>query len=203
MRRTKEEAEQTRRDILAAALSTFSRLGYDRTRLEDIGEAAGVTRGAIYHHFRSKAGLFLALVEEASARGNQAIETAIQEGGSVTEITRRILIYSMNLLEEDNRFREVTALTLSLQVTSPDLAPLVERRYEEARLLVDNIGQFIQMGQTQGEFDPDVDPATAARAMLAYQNGLAMLWFANPEAFSIKDSAPALADLFVRGLQSA
>jgi AcrR family transcriptional regulator len=203
MKRTKEEAEQTRRDILAAALSTFSSQGYERTRLEDVGEAASVTRGAIYHHFGSKAGLFLALVEDASARGNQAIEAAIQEGGSVTEITRRILIYSMNLLEEDPRFREVMALTLSLQVSSPDLTPLVQRRYEEAELLVDNISRFLQMGQDQGEFDPDVDPATAARAMLAYQNGLAMLWISNPEAFSVRESAPALADLFVRGLQKA
>lgn len=39
-----------------------------------------------------------------------------------------------------------------------------------------------------------------ARALLAYQNGLAILWLANPEAFSVKASAAAFADLFLRGV---
>ena len=62
MRRTKEEAAQTRQDLLAAALTIFSQKGYEAARLEDIAEMAGVTRGAIYFHFGNKAGLFMALV---------------------------------------------------------------------------------------------------------------------------------------------
>jgi TetR/AcrR family acrAB operon transcriptional repressor len=49
MRRTKEDAEQTRQDLLDAALTIFSKKGYTATRLEDIAKVAGVTRGAIYH----------------------------------------------------------------------------------------------------------------------------------------------------------
>ena len=62
MRRTKEEAEQTRQDLLDAALTVFSQKGYTATRLEDVARAAGVTRGAIYHHFGSKAELYSALI---------------------------------------------------------------------------------------------------------------------------------------------
>ncbi|MCK5430999.1 MAG: TetR family transcriptional regulator [Anaerolineales bacterium] len=58
---------QTRQDLLAAALTVFSNKGYEAARLEDIAEMAGVTRGAIYFHFGNKAGLFMALVEDASA----------------------------------------------------------------------------------------------------------------------------------------
>ena len=69
MRRTKEEAEQTRQDLLDAALTVFSQKGYTATRLEDVARTAGVTRGAIYHHFGSKADLYGALIEEANKVG--------------------------------------------------------------------------------------------------------------------------------------
>lgn len=83
MRRTKEEAAQTRQDLLAAALTVFSRKGYEAARLEDIAEIAGVTRGAIYFHFDNKAGLFMALVEDASALGGQAIDQAVKQGAAL------------------------------------------------------------------------------------------------------------------------
>ena len=51
MRRTKEEAEQTRRALLDAGLRVFSRQGYAAIKLEDIAREAAVTRGAIYWHF--------------------------------------------------------------------------------------------------------------------------------------------------------
>jgi TetR/AcrR family transcriptional regulator, acrAB operon repressor len=66
MRRTKEQAEQTRRNIMAAALRTFSRRGIAHTTLEDIAAAARVTRGAIYWHFADKHALLKAIREDVS-----------------------------------------------------------------------------------------------------------------------------------------
>jgi len=62
MKRTQEEAAKTRQDLLDAALQVFSQQGYQAARLQDIAKAAGVTRGAIYHHFGSKAELFNTLM---------------------------------------------------------------------------------------------------------------------------------------------
>lgn len=200
MRRTKEEAAQTRQDLLAAALTVFSQKGYEAARLEDIAEIAGVTRGAIYFHFDNKAGLFMALVQDASALGAKAIDQAVKGGGSFAEITKRILVNTLSLLEEDRRFREVMALSLSVRESSPELADFSRRRSEEALSLVENISGFFQMGISQGDLRADLDPSTMARALLAYQNGLAMLWLANPDAFSVKESAAAFADLFLRGI---
>lgn len=200
MRRTKEEAAQTRQDLLAAALTVFSHKGYEAARLEDIAEIAGVTRGAIYFHFDNKAGLFMALVQDASALGAKAIDQAVKGGGSFAEITKRILVNTLSLLEEDRRFREVMALSLSVRESSPELADFSRRRSEEALSLVENISGFFQMGISQGDLRADLDPSTMARALLAYQNGLAMLWLANPDAFSVKESAAAFADLFLRGI---
>ena len=199
MRRTKEEAAQTKAEILEAALKEFSQSGYEAARLEDIAAAAGVTRGAIYHHFDSKADLYLALIDEAAAKGNQAINQAIQEGGSLTEIIARILTDGMKLLEEDPQFRRVTALSLFQATNAPDLKVLEERRALEATQLVEGIQGFFQQGIEQGELR-NLNPATMARAFLAYQNGLALLWLSNTSAFSIKEKSDELANIFLQGI---
>ena len=196
MRRTKEEAEQTRQDLLDAALTVFSQKGYTATRLEDVARAAGVTRGAIYHHFGSKAELYSALIEEANKVGNSAIDRAVIEGGTFIEIVTRILVYTFALLEEDQRFSEVMAL----QLTTPDVEVLSQRRYGEAQELVASISGFFRLITEQGELRQDLDPLTAARAFLGYQYGLSSLWLFNRDAFSIKDNAPELAEIFVLGI---
>lgn len=196
MRRTKEEAEQTRQDLLDAALTVFSQKGYTATRLEDVARTAGVTRGAIYHHFGSKADLYGALIDEANMVGNSAIDQAVNEGGSFIEIVSRILVYTFALLEDDRRFGEVMAL----QLTTPDVEVLSQRRYEEALELVNSISKFFRVIIEQGELRRDLDPVTAARGFLGYQYGLASLWLFNRDAFSIKGNAIELAEIFVKGI---
>jgi len=196
MRRTKEDAEQTRQDLLDAALTVFSKNGYTGSRLENIAQAAGVTRGAIYHHFGSKSDLYLALIEEAATIGNSAINRAIGEGGTFVEILSRILVYTFSLLEDDQRFREVMAL----QLTTPYIDAFSLRRYDEAQQMVASISGFFKVIIEQGELRQSLDPMTAARAFLGYQLGLSSLWLFNKEAFSIKGSAPELAEIFVRGI---
>src|SRR3954470_16660398 len=66
VRRTKEEALATRHSILDAAELLFEKRGVSRTSLQDIAEAAGVTRGAIYWHFQGKEDLFTAMMERAT-----------------------------------------------------------------------------------------------------------------------------------------
>lgn len=65
-RKTKEEAERTRQQIIDAARQVFHECGVSRTSLEQIAKVAGVTRGAVYWHFANKAELFYAMQEQAS-----------------------------------------------------------------------------------------------------------------------------------------
>ena len=65
-RKTKEAAERTRQQLIQAARQTFPECGVSRTSLEKIAKVAGVTRGAVYWHFASKADLFFAMREQMS-----------------------------------------------------------------------------------------------------------------------------------------
>ncbi|WP_046864018.1 TetR family transcriptional regulator, partial [Microvirga massiliensis] len=61
MRRTKEQAAETRRLILEAAERLFLERDYETVSLEEIAAAAGITRGAVHWHFHNKQGLLLAI----------------------------------------------------------------------------------------------------------------------------------------------
>ncbi|MEL5667242.1 TetR/AcrR family transcriptional regulator [Serratia ureilytica] len=62
-----EMIEETRQKLVAAALLQFGNVGYAETVMDDLTAQAGLTRGALYHHFGDKKGLFLAVVQAIDA----------------------------------------------------------------------------------------------------------------------------------------
>ena len=63
MRKTKEDAEETKNNILKVAIEIFFKYGYENATLEQISKAAGVTRGAVYWHFENKQNLFKCTIQ--------------------------------------------------------------------------------------------------------------------------------------------
>jgi TetR/AcrR family acrAB operon transcriptional repressor len=200
MRRTKEDAAQTRQDVIDAALKVFSQSGYHAARLNDIAKAAGVTRGAIYHHFENKAGLYSALIEEASTTGSVAVTDAISAGKDFTDTCRLILTNSLTLLENNRKMRQIMELSLFKTGSDPELKELEDARRQQALTMVEGIALFMKSGIDNGDLRQDLDPFDVARAFIAYQNGLINLWLTNPNAFSIGESAPHFADIFLNGI---
>jgi AcrR family transcriptional regulator len=79
-RKTQEERRtQTQRALIAAARALFAEKGYVATGTPEIVAAAGVTRGALYHHFADKLALFAAVVEEEHLLMAMAINAAESE----------------------------------------------------------------------------------------------------------------------------
>lgn len=79
-RKTKsEQREATRRKLITVGRALFTHAGYAQTATEDIVQQAGVTRGALYHHFSHKEGLFKAVLEEVLQEVVQSIEEAISQ----------------------------------------------------------------------------------------------------------------------------
>lgn len=68
MRRTKEDAEQTRRDILASAMDIFYEKGYSKTTFDEIAKRINLTKGAVYWYFRNKPDIVAALINEYAAK---------------------------------------------------------------------------------------------------------------------------------------
>ncbi len=72
-----EQSQRTRRALLDTARATFAAQGYVAASTEEIVRRAGVTRGALYYHFRDKAALFEAVFDEVRGEYLAALRTAI------------------------------------------------------------------------------------------------------------------------------
>jgi len=73
-RQRAEMIEQTRSKLIASARQAFGSLGYANTSMDDLTAEAGLTRGALYHHFGDKKGLLAAVVEQLDAEMDQRLE---------------------------------------------------------------------------------------------------------------------------------
>lgn len=81
-RTNRERTEQTQQALIAAARRLFVDKGYAETATPDIVSAAGVTRGALYHHFEDKRALFRAVIELEAEKVAEEIESRSADAGS-------------------------------------------------------------------------------------------------------------------------
>jgi AcrR family transcriptional regulator len=76
------DAAQTARTILASATDLLAARGFAAVSLDDVAGAAGVTRGAVYHHYQSKAGLFRAVAARLQSEVAEAVVAAAESAGT-------------------------------------------------------------------------------------------------------------------------
>src|SRR5260370_592667 len=105
MRRTKEEAAETRKQLLEAALRIFRTRGYAATTLEEIARKAGITRGAIQWHFGGKADLYNALIRECYQEAGEAFQDMYRPEGTALQKLRMGLVRWLSYTEENMKFR--------------------------------------------------------------------------------------------------
>jgi AcrR family transcriptional regulator len=84
-----EQSEATRRALVGAAERLFTERGYADTPTEAVVQAAGVTRGALYHHFRDKAALFQAVYEALEKRVVDQVHARIKGVSDPLKVLQR------------------------------------------------------------------------------------------------------------------
>jgi TetR/AcrR family transcriptional regulator, acrAB operon repressor len=202
VRRTKEDAAVTRQDLLRAALAVFSRLGYADTRLEDIAQEAGVTRGAIYHHFGSKQELYNALIEQVTSRVDASFEYSMAQGGPWLEKIRNAFVHGARAAALDPEYVAVMELMLFKTGYAKELDEGMELKLKFWHDSVDVTTEGMRQAQLDGEVRADIDPRDAAISFLALQNGLLTTWLLDRRVFSLHDRAAALIDIFITGIRA-
>lgn len=206
MRKTKEEAGVTREKLLDAALKVFSKKGYATTTLDDIAKEAGVTRGAIYWHFKGgKAEIFTEILNKGFGRVNDLVNRLMSEGGRPLEILERIMVRLLQFVEEDDDYRAVQEIMIFKMTDDPDLSLRLEDKKHAQEESVSYIAGLIEQAKEAGEVRQDADPMTVAIAAYGMLNGIVLLWMVERSVtktpqFSLKGQAASFVELFLRSI---
>ena len=156
--------EQKRRDILDAAFRCFIKSGFHGASTTDICAAAKISPGHLYHYFPSKEAIVEAMVDIG-------LESAAREFGKIAAAPDFIEALIEYLERGSLRHRAAQVLSLDAlaeAARNPQFADIVEKHASASRnLLVDFIGR----AQSQGEIDPELDPAATANILLAIIDG--------------------------------
>ena len=170
-------AAETRERLLRAAAAAFAERGYDGTRVADIAAAAGVSNGAMYAHFASKADL---LVDALRTHGPGLLASmfAADPGRSVTDL---LLVIGRRLLgrRDPGGYLIVEALVAARR--DEDLARPM-RSYIGER--ADWLAGLMEVGQASGELDPALSPAAFAHFCLLLAMGSALV---TPDLHAVAD----------------
>jgi len=157
--RRQAQAAQTRRDILTAAQQLFLERGYTGTTLTAIAQAAGVVVETIYRAYASKAELFKAVVEAATAGGAARAERppdqrpAIQAVIAETNPRRQLALYAATQPGIHARFGPLARVLAEAAAAEPEMAE-VAAQLEAQRL--DGMGRFAQLLADRGALRPDL-----------------------------------------------
>jgi AcrR family transcriptional regulator len=202
-RRTRAQAEATREALLDAAEQEFLQRGVARTSLEHIARRAGVTRGAIYWHFRDKSDLFAAMLERVRlpfANMADAYRRDV-DGQDPLGLLRRLCRVALATLAENETYRNVYSILLTRCEFAGEINPaFAEQTAIDAESLRRVEGDF-RLARQLGQMSSDIEPATAARALYALMNGIYTSWLRAPDSFDIRRDGDAMLDMFFRGLR--
>jgi AcrR family transcriptional regulator len=174
-----EHSDTRRRQILDAALECFSENGFHGTTMRDIVSATGLSAGAIYNYFSSKAEIVDAIARErhASERGLLMSVLADREKPlDLHELARAF--FGSFAASEQRAGRRVGIEVWAEALRNPDVLESVRRGVDEPRLL---LARIVRECQERDELPPELDPEGIARVMVAIFQGFVLQQAWDPE----------------------
>lgn len=201
-RRTKEDALATRNLLLDAAEQVFHRNGVSHTTLADIAKAAGVTRGAIYWHFKNKVDLFQAMMDRVLLPMEQGQNSSPSESDDPLGAVRQCALAVLQSVSSDAQSQRVFDIVCHKVEYIDEMSALRERHIECRADFLKQLERGFRQAAKQGLIVTSVPPRHAAVGLHALVDGLIMNWVLEPSYFPLAKSAGAMVDRYIDSLRS-
>jgi AcrR family transcriptional regulator len=175
MRRTKEQAAETRESILRAAEDLFVEHGLDHVSLDEIATAAGVKRGAVHFHFVNKQGILVAMCEQSHSPLRELVER-LDTGHALSALDelRTVATDSLRAFDGDRRRCAVFRGSLSLALALEDEGHAAALAAQQE--VLDLITRTLEAAAAAGTIAPPWTARTAALALHASILGFLTQW---------------------------
>ncbi len=181
------KGEDRKLRILDVAQRLLTRNGWRNTTLAQIAGEAGVTPAGLLHHFESKEQLLNAVLDARDLHDDSHADRA---GDLLVEIAR--------VADRFNRAPEMvgTFTVLLVENILPD-APLHDRMLSRQREAIEIVAELIRLGQADGRYRTDIDPAVKAVEILAFVHGMETIWLLDP-SIPLTDAFKGYAEALAR-----
>ncbi|MGY6501148.1 MAG: TetR family transcriptional regulator [Acidimicrobiales bacterium] len=185
-------AEETRERLLDSAADVFARLGYDGASIGEIAAAAGVTSGAIYGHFGSKADLFAATLR---SHGADEVDRLLALGEPVADPSG--LFHERGLALQQQRSEDGSLLVEAIVAAKrhPEIAEMLSSSFAARE---QNLSALLRAGQRSGVVDDSVRTDAVARFLVMVSLGALLVAALDLPSVDDDDWSTLVADLVGR-----
>ena len=186
----------TRQLVLQAALKKFADCGYEGTSVQDIVEAAEVTKPTLYYYFGKKAELYQALVDYAHDERLRLMRAAAEQGRTLAEKLADILAALFEFLQNN---RELMRIAFATAFAAPGDLPAEVRYLDKCARNFEFIHDLIKRGQATGELDRRFDSKELAFGIYGQLNVYVMAHLLMPDCKLNRQTAERIVGLFLAG----
>lgn len=204
-RKTKEDALATRHRLLDAAEEVFYARGVAGASLTDIAQVAGLTRGAIYWHFKDKMDLFDAMMQRAILPLEQAIQqfAGTAPGGMDASPLDRLLVMLgsvLRIINDDVRMRRVFEITRMRTDFVGEQVAVRHRRMDSEDRFIEFLAYNLTAAFEFMQVGPVLQADHAARGLYALLDGVLHAWLLREADYDLEAEGMALLRIYLRGL---
>ena len=186
----------TRQQLLQAALKSFAERGYAATSVQEIVDAARVSKPALYYYFTDKADLFQALVDQAHDQRFALMQEAAARGTTLAEKLEEIVAA---VFEFSLRNRELMRLAFATAFAAGGEAPGHMRCKEKGKRNFELLRSLIEQGQKSGELASDYDADELTMGIYGQLNTYVMIRLLAPDCPLDRPTARQIVRLFFNG----
>jgi TetR/AcrR family acrAB operon transcriptional repressor len=174
VRKTKEEANRTRQDIIDAARAVFHEHGLVRSTLEQVAQAAGLTRGAVYWHFENKAELFHALREDALAPLRERVDPLLfsEEFANPLDAIEAALREIFRVLRDEPSVRQMFEIMVLRCEYVDEFANVQAEANRPTEDFLEKLETVYKKAAAKGLLHAGLDPSAIANDTFAFTKGL-------------------------------
>lgn len=185
MRKTKEEALVTKKQIIEVSVRLFLQKGFSVTTLDEIAQNANVTRGAIYHHFKDKLDIVNELIETEHKNLKRLLQKLFNENIPPFSKIEKVITEVVNNFFDNKSFQDFIELTW-FKIEYSQLSALRSSKAELTDYFIENFNNVVVEAQDTGIIKKDVNASDIAVTIVNMINGMYRLSFIVPDQFNTK-----------------
>jgi len=196
-----QQSQNTVKRILGHATRLFVEKGYHGTSIDDITRAVGLTKGALYWHFKSKENLLRRVIEEYETRFLDGLIRAVGEvnGGALNRFEKFVRYNAAFGYYNRDLCVSFTTLSAELVGTRHRIESEIKRIYGKYQSFLTNM---IAQGKKEKVFKNEIDPTLTALLIMGIHDGMLLQWSMNRHKIKGEGLVKAYRNLVFGGILS-